>query len=624
MSIGIFRFDSIKKKLFVSSTMLVVVPLACVIVLLSYSLGQKSERDFLARATGEMTQVGGMIRTMFDDVFINLDVTGNYPAIKRLDPSVTSYVNAPVDMANPDVKRGPVEADIYNFLGLFRNAGDNYDGVVYGTKAGQYVNGNPKAKQPKGFDPRVRPWFKAAMEAKGEPAITKAFVATSGEYVVYTGKAFKGTDGSFPYATGISISLKKLTDDISKIKIGETGYLVLTEDDGTVLVHPKKELISKNISVLGVGALTEAIKKGDDTIRYRLDGDDRVARVMTVPGVGWRLISVIEQKEILSSARSLTWLIVLVGLGFTLAAVLIGYAMAQRISGPITNVVSVLNETAKGDFTFRIERKYEESGDEIGVLARSFNQFILKMTETIGSIVVAANQVSSGSGQIAETAQSLSQGAVEQAASVEEVSSTVEEIAATISQNSGNATQTEAISRVAAVDAVDGGKSVAETVGAMKEIASKINIIEEIARQTNLLALNAAIEAARAGDAGKGFAVVASEVRKLAERSQKAAGEISVLSSQSVAVAERAGALLNKIVPDIQKTSHLVEEISASSREQASGAEQVSSAISQLSTVVQQNAASSEELASMADELSGQAQYLKESVASFKLNTTNR
>ncbi|HET7839407.1 MAG TPA: methyl-accepting chemotaxis protein, partial [Rectinemataceae bacterium] len=165
----------------------------------------------------------------------------------------------------------------------------------------------------------------------------------------------------------------------------------------------------------------------------------------------------------------------------------------------------------------------------------------------------------------------------------------------------------------------EGGKAVEDTVKAMKEIASSIGIIEEIARQTNLLALNAAIEAARAGDAGKGFAVVASEVRKLAERSQKAAGEISVLSRDSVEVAERAGDLLRRIVPDIQKTSDLMQEIASSSREQSSGVEQVTGAIGQLDSVIQQNSASSEELASSAEELSGQAVALQDTMAFFKL-----
>ncbi|WP_177187718.1 methyl-accepting chemotaxis protein [Formivibrio citricus] len=295
------------------------------------------------------------------------------------------------------------------------------------------------------------------------------------------------------------------------------------------------------------------------------------------------------------------------------------YIVSNRIAKPIVEAVDVLNEMAKGDFTREINPAYAKKNDEIGMLATGINLFTRKMSEMLSGIVSAASQVASGSCQIAQTAESLSQGSMQQAASVEEVSATVEEMSGAIQQNAGHACETETISRKAALDAEGGGSAVDETVAAMREIADKIGIIEEIARQTNLLALNAAIEAARAGEAGKGFAVVASEVRKLAERSQKAAGEISGLSVHSVTVAEKAGELLRQIVPDIRKTSDLVEKISQSSREQASGAEQVASAMTQVTMVIQQNAASSEELASMSDQLSSQAAWLKESVAPFKL-----
>ena len=183
-----------------------------------------------------------------------------------------------------------------------------------------------------------------------------------------------------------------------------------------------------------------------------------------------------------------------------------------------------------------------------------------------------------------------------------------------------NAELTEKIALKSAADATESGKAVTETVGAMKEIAGKISIIEEIARQTNLLALNAAIEAARAGEHGKGFAVVASEVRKLAERSQTAAGEISQLSASSVEVAEKAGAMLAKLVPDIQKTAELVQEISAASKEQTSGADQINAAIQQLNQVIQQNAGAAEEMSSTAEELSSQAQQLQGTIAFFKVD----
>ncbi len=231
----------------------------------------------------------------------------------------------------------------------------------------------------------------------------------------------------------------------------------------------------------------------------------------------------------------------------------------------------------------------------------------------------AADNVATGAGQLSTWAQTMSQGTTEQAASGEEVSASMEQMSSNIRQNTSNAQATEKIAQKAAEDTKNGGEAVSETVVAMKEIASKISIIEEIARQTNLLALNAAIEAARAGEHGKGFAVVASEVRKLAERSQKAAGEIGQLSGSSVAVAEKAGALLSKIVPDIQRTAELVQEIAAANREMSAGSEQINKAIMQLDKVIQENASSAEELAATSEELNGQAEQLQSAVAFFRM-----
>lgn len=230
----------------------------------------------------------------------------------------------------------------------------------------------------------------------------------------------------------------------------------------------------------------------------------------------------------------------------------------------------------------------------------------VKLREVLG----ASGNISAASQQTSTTAEQLSQGASEQASAVEQVSSSMEQMGANIQQNSDNASQTEKISIKAAQDAEVSGEAVLEAVKAMNQISGKISIIQEIARQTNLLALNAAIEAARAGEHGKGFAVVAAEVRKLAERSQKAAEEITGLSKNSVEVAERAGTLLEKLVPDIRKTADLVQEIRAASNEQSSGANQINRAVQQLDQVIQQNASASEEMASTAEEMAAQAQAL--------------
>lgn len=286
----------------------------------------------------------------------------------------------------------------------------------------------------------------------------------------------------------------------------------------------------------------------------------------------------------------------------------------------IDDVVRVLRGLSTGDLTQMIEKDYN---GVFGQLKTDVNNTVEKLLETIGSVVVSTESSASTSNEVRNTAQSLGDGSSAQAASLEEISSSMEEMSANIRQSSDNANQTEQIAQKAANDAEESGATVSEAVVAMKSIAEKISIIEEISRQTNLLALNAAIEAARAGEHGKGFAVVASEVRKLAERSQTAAGEIGMLSSTTVEIAEQAGDKLLKLVPDIRKTADLVQEISVSAREQDTGADEINSAIQELDTVVQQSAASAEELAGAAEILSTQADEQRDVMKFFKLNTAD-
>jgi methyl-accepting chemotaxis protein len=290
------------------------------------------------------------------------------------------------------------------------------------------------------------------------------------------------------------------------------------------------------------------------------------------------------------------------------------YRAILDMTAKLLEIAGIADRVAKGDLDIDDSAKDEARG-----IYRAILNMTCKLREIVTSVQTATAQVASGSQLISSTAQQMSQGSTEQAASAEEVSSSIEEMTATIRQNSDNSLATEKIAQKASVDGDEGGKAVTTSVSAMKEISDKVVVIEEIARQTNLLALNAAIEAARAGDAGRGFAVVASEVRKLAEHSQRAASEITGLAKNTVEMSTRAGENIQKIVPDIKRTAELIQEISASSREQSLSADQITKAMTQLDNVIQQNASASEELASMAEELSGQSVSLSETMAFFKL-----
>ena len=311
-------------------------------------------------------------------------------------------------------------------------------------------------------------------------------------------------------------------------------------------------------------------------------------------------------------------------LTLAIAALVLGAAFAlwitRSITQPVNAAVAAANALAEGDLTVRID---VQGKDEVGQLMAAMQAMVGKLGEIIGEVRSTADNLSNASGQVSATAQSLSQSSSEQAASVEETTSSMEQMSASILQNTENAKVTDGMASTAARQAVEGGDAVAKTVEAMKSIADKIGIIDDIAYQTNLLALNAAIEAARAGEHGKGFAVVAAEVRKLAERSQVAAQEISSVARDSVRLAERAGALLGEMVPSIKKTSDLVQEIAASSQEQSSGVGQINGAMGQLNQATQQNASASEELAATAEEMGGRAQQLQDLMTFFHLAETD-
>lgn len=306
---------------------------------------------------------------------------------------------------------------------------------------------------------------------------------------------------------------------------------------------------------------------------------------------------------------SVTLAVIALSLGLVLV-------FGARVRKALGAAVILAESVAGGDLRATVA---VSSRDEIGDMAGALNRMVEQLRRVVADVSSASRDVATGAEQLSSTAQELNHGATEQATATEEASSSMEQMAASIKQNAQNAGDTEEMARKSAEDARLSGAAVSKAVDAMQTIAEKIMVVQEIARQTDLLALNAAVEAARAGEHGRGFAVVASEVRKLAERSQAAAGEISSLSGNTVRAAQEAGSMLAGLVPDIERTSRLVEDISRASSEQSAGAGQVNAAIQQLDQVTQQNTSAAEEMSATAEELAGQAEQLQSAMAFFRL-----
>ncbi len=425
------------------------------------------------------------------------------------------------------------------------------------------------------------------------------------------------------------IALQISNEAINKIMqqqsgLGESGETYLVGEDFLLRSDSR---FSKETTVLQQKVETNATKDAlDGNSNAKIVKDYRGINVLSaydeleIGGNNWAILAEIDEAEIMIPIFNLGKFILIIAAVSLLLLIVIAILIARSFSVPLIRGVDFAKTIASGNIqtSININRK-----DEIGQLVKALNDMADKLRNVIVNIRGNAENIASASDQMSTSSQEMSESSNEQASSTEEVSSTMEQMQANIQQNANNAKQTEDIAQKAAVDIETGGKAVKETVHAMTIIADKIKIINEIAFQTNILALNAAVEAARAGEEGRGFAVVAGEVKSLADRSRNAAEEIDKVSANSLSVAENAGKLFNEIVPQIQKTAGLVQDITTASMEQNSSVNQVTNAVEQLNRVTQQSSAVAEEVASSSEELSSQADQLKGIISFFNLGDHN-
>lgn len=422
------------------------------------------------------------------------------------------------------------------------------------------------------------------------------------------------------------------------IRYGGQEYFWVNDYHPNMIMHPKTELEGTDLSNYAdpdgkklFAEMVKVVNQNNEGFVYykwekpgKTDPQPKVSFVKGFKEWNWIIGSGVYIDDIKTVQNRINFSMIFFLLVSSGIIVLIAIFISRRVTKGINKGLEIARVISNGDLTTNIDQELLAQEDEVGKIANALQNMVERLREIIGNVISGSDAIAEASLQISSGSQQLSEGASEQASNTEEVSSSMEQMSANIQQNTDNAQQAEKISQNVSQGIQKVGSAAKESLDSIRNIAAKISIINDIAFQTNILALNAAVEAARAGESGRGFAVVAAEVRKLAERSKIAADDIVALAAKSVHVTESASELMGSLIPEIEKTSKLVQEISAASIEQSTGSDQINSATQQLNQVTQQNAASSEELASSSEELSSQAQQLKEIISFFKIDNDSK
>jgi methyl-accepting chemotaxis protein len=592
-----------------------------------------AKQNFENVSLGQIQQIDHSLQNIFEQMADNDVFLAAMPAVKSADASLTSYTKNGGVM-DPESK-GPVESEIYQ---VFRRFGESHPEVRYaylGTEWGGFVQW-PKEDFHSAYDPRSRPWYQQGTGASNHAARTASYVGVgtgTAEAVVSFVHQVTDSNGRRIGVVAADMSLKQLTSIVSKVRFGETGYLMLVEDTGKVIADPRTPSNNfKLLASLGGGYdQLASYSEGLHSVTLGKEAFDCV--VYTSEQLGWKFIGLVPHQEMMAAANGLTLSLIAVSLLVAIATMGTVLVIARRIARPLQVVAQSMQNIASGDGDLT-QRLTISSEDEIGLVARHFNQFVKKLNGTILGVRENSRELGLAAGEIATGNADLSARTEQQAAALQETAASLEELTAAVKQNADNAQAANELTRIAsgAVGrsnlAADELRKTFSTISSESERVREITgLIEAIAFQTNILALNAAVEAARAGEQGRGFAVVASEVRSLAQRSGTAAKDIKSLIQASVSqieygtqLANRVNDTISEVTSGVSKVTEIVNEITVASQEQSRGIAEINRAVAQIDDVTQQNAALVEEATAAASALKDQGRQLDDLVGKFRLS----
>lgn len=666
---------SIRKKLVMGFSASIIVPIVLLCIFLGFYVLQNSTNRFITATQNELRQVDTAINIFFQEAGYNITRLAEHEVMQQADESLPNYSKT-TDKIKYDYKElGGVTEQINKVLSRVEAAHPGYVEVYIGTELGGFIS-SASMEMPAGYDPRKRPWYTKAVQTGAKTTLSDAYLSTTGDVTISIVAPIKSKkDSKLLGMAGIDVSLKGLTDIVDKIKMGEHGYVMLVQNDGTILANPKdRETLFKKLTELGDEGMKKLGEATKDSVEFEIKGDKWIASIYTSPELGWKFMGLIPKSELMQDFYGVLKIMLTVSIIVFVIFMGLAFWLSATLTSPIIKTTEMLKEIAQGegDLTKRID---VHSEDEVGELAKWFNLFIENLRKIVsdiskntalvnqssdsllkiaGDLATNAKETSDKSTTVAAAAEetgvnikSVANSAEDATSSINIVATAAEEMSATINEIAKNSESARSISENAVTKSINASKKMNALGDAARDISKVTETINEISEQTNLLALNATIEAARAGEAGKGFAVVANEIKELARQTaeatrdirariegiQKTTGETVTEIDVVSKVISEIDAIISTIATAIEEQTAATKEIAGNVSQAFHGLETVSRNVVQGAEVIQMiakdvgmvNAASvkissdSTGINSSAMELKKMAEELKKIVNLFKI-----